>query len=63
MRALYGGLSLELCARGKLAEVVIQHSDLVRVELADINTVAVTMAGAAADLPGVPRHEGENRKR
>ena len=53
VRTLHSGLSLELRGGEKPALVIVQGSDRVRVELADVKTVVAAMADAAADLAGV----------
>ena len=53
VRTLHGGLSLELRGGEKPALVIVQGSDRVRVELADVKSVVAALVNAAADLVGV----------
>ena len=53
VRPMPGGLALELHGGDKPALVIVQGSDRVRVELADVKLVVAAMADAAADLAGV----------
>jgi len=58
VRTLHGGLSLELRGGDKSALVVVQGSDRVRVELADVKTAIAGMGDAAADLAALPAAGG-----
>jgi hypothetical protein len=51
VRTLHGGLSAELRGREKPALVLVQGSERVRVELADVKVVVAGIADAAADWP------------
>jgi len=59
VRRLHEGLSVELRGGDKPALVIVQGSERVRVELAEVKLVVATLAEAAADLAGVLARAGE----